>query len=420
VDTLSLQLDRAALVDRYRAGRARTAAIFASIAPSAYYEAPIPLRHPFVFYDGHLPGFAYLVLHQRALGGGSIDPKLELLFERGIDPATIDQATRHLRNDWPDRATVRRFGEACDAALIDDIAHATLDDPSNPLLVGAEALFNILEHEEMHHETLMYIIHRLPANAKHAPAIEVRDAMPMRRDPIAIPAGRATLGQRRGEAFGWDNEFEAHTVDVAAFGIDAYDVTNGDYLAFVRAGGTPPPFWIERDGAWHLRGAYHEIPLPLSWPVYASHDDAEAYCAWSGARLPTEAEYHRAAFGTPSGEERAYPWGSAAPSAEHGNFGFRRFDPEPIGSSPAGASAWGVEDLVGNGWEWTATQFGPFDGFHAMASYPQYSADFFDGRHYVMKGASPVTSPNLIRRSFRNWFFADYAYMYATFRRAHV
>ncbi len=419
MDTLSLLLDRAALVDRYRAGRARTAAIFASIAPSAYYDAPIPLRHPFVFYEGHLPGFAYLVLHQRALKGGSIDPRLELLFERGIDPATIDVASRHLRNDWPDRAEVRRFGAACDAALIDDIAHARLDDPSNPLLVGAEALFNILEHEEMHHETLTYIIHRLPADAKHAPAIEVRDVMPARRDPIAIAAGRATLGQRRGEAFGWDNEFEQHVVDVPAFHIDAYDVTNGDYLAFVRDGGTPPPFWIERDGAWHLRGVYHEIPLPLSWPVYASHDDAEAYATWSGARLPSEAEYHRAAYGTPAGDERIFPWGSAAPVAEHGNFGFRRYDPEPVGSSPAGASAWGVEDLIGNGWEWTSTPFAPFDGFRPMASYPQYSADFFDGRHYVMKGASPVTSPNLIRRSFRNWFFADYAYMYATFRRTH-
>jgi iron(II)-dependent oxidoreductase len=419
VDTLNLLLDRPALVDRYRAGRARSAAIFASIAPSAYYEAPVPLRHPFVFYDGHLPAFAYLVLHERALHGGPIDPRLELLFERGIDPSSIDVANRHRRDDWPDRGDVRRFGEACDAALIDDIAHAKLDDPSNPLLVGAEALFNVLEHEPMHHETLMYIISRLPADAKRAPLAEVRDVMPKPREPIAIAPGRATLGQQRGAAFGWDNEFGAHTVDVGAFGIDAYDVTNGDYLAFVRDGGTPPPFWIERDGAWFLRGAYHEIPLPLSWPVYVSHDGAEAFCAWAGGRLPSESEYHRAAFGTPTGEERAFPWGSAAPAAQHGNFDFRRFDPEPIGSSPAGASAWGVEDLIGNGWEWTSTPFAPFDGFAPMASYPQYSADFFDGRHYVMKGASPVTSSDLIRRSFRNWFFADYPYMYATFRRVY-
>jgi iron(II)-dependent oxidoreductase len=417
VDTLHLPLDRAALVDRYRSGRARSASLFASLTPEAYYEAPIPLRHPFVFYDGHLPAFAYLVLHERALHGAQIDSGLERLFERGIDPGSVAVADKQRRNDWPERSVVRRFGEACDAALIDDIAHATLDDPSNPLLVGAEALFNILEHEVMHQETLSYIINRLPLDAKRGPAIDVYDAVPRKRDTIAIPAGIATLGKRRGDGFGWDNEFDEHTVDVRAFGIDAYDVTNGDYLAFVHAGGDPPPFWIQRDGAWMLRCVYHDIALPLNWPVYVSHDAAEAYCTWSGARLPTEAEYHRAAFGTPGGVERAYPWGSDEPGPQHGNFDFRRFDPEPVGVSPAGASAWGVEDLVGNGWEWTSTPFAPFPGFAPMASYPQYSADFFDGRHYVIKGAAPVTSAKLIRRSFRNWFFADYPYMFATFRR---
>ena len=417
MDTLTLPLDRAALIDRYRAGRARSAALFASIAPTAYYEAPIPLRHPFVFYDGHLPGFAYLVLHERALGGAQLDPALERLFERGIDPSTLAHADRHRRSDWPERSVVRRFGAACDAALIDDIAHAPLDDPSNPLLVGAEALFNILEHQEMHHETLTYIIHRLPLDAKQGPASDAYDAAPRKRGTIAVCAGIATLGQPRGAGFGWDNEFDEHTVGVAAFGIDPYNVTNGDYLAFVRAGGAVPSAWFERDGAWMLHGVYCDISLPLHWPVYVSHDAAEAYCTWSGARLPTEAEFHRAAYGTPAGDERRFPWGDAAPGPQHGNFDFRRFDPEPVGVSPAGASAWGVEDLVGNGWEWTSTQFAPFPGFAPMASYPQYSVDFFDGRHYVMKGASPVTAANMIRRSLRNWFYADYPYMYATFRR---
>jgi iron(II)-dependent oxidoreductase len=417
VETLRLPLDRPALIDRYRAGRARSAALFAAIAPAVYYEAPIPLRHPFVFYDGHLPGFAYLVLHQRALHGGQIDPVLERLFERGIDPSTLAHADRHRRSDWPERSVVRRFGAACDEALIDDIAHATLDDPSNPMLVGAEALHTILEHEEMHQETLTYIVHRLPLAAKSGPAIDAYDTVPRKRDTVAVHAGIATLGQRRGAGFGWDNEFDEHTVSVDAFGIDPYNVTNGDYLAFVRAGGEVPSPWFERDGAWLLHGVYHDIPLPLNWPVYVSHDAAEAYCTWSGARLPTEAEYHRAAYGTPVGDERRFPWGEDAPGPQHGNFDFRRFDPEPVGVSPAGASAWGVEDLVGNGWEWTSTPFAPFTGFAPMASYPQYSADFFDGRHYVMKGASPVTASNMIRRSLRNWFFADYPYMYATFRR---
>ena len=88
----------------------------------------------------------------------------------------------------------------------------------------------------------------------------------------------------------------------------------------------------------------------------------------------------------------------------------------PVGSRPAGASAWGVQDLVGNGWEWTSTVFEPFPGFEPMPSYPVYSADFFDGKHYVMKGASPATAKELLRRSFRNWFRGNYPYVYATFR----
>jgi formylglycine-generating enzyme required for sulfatase activity len=315
---------------------------------------------------------------------------------------------------------VREFGAACDAAVIEDLAYARIDDPANPMLVHAEAAFTILEHEEMHHETLTYIIHRLPRDAKHGPAVTVRDLAVPRREPVLIAAGRATLGAPRTAGFGWDNEFDEHAVDVGAFAIDVYDVTNGDYAPFVNAGGPVPANWVERDGRWMLRTVYDEIDLPLSWPVYASHDAAAAYAAWAGGRLPTEAEYHRAAFGRPDGGENALPWGDQPADPRcHGNFGFRRFDPEPVGSSPAGASAWGVEDLIGNGWEWTSTPFAPFAGFRPMATYPEYSADFFDGRHYVMKGASPVTSPHLIRRSFRNWFFADYPYMYATFRLVH-
>ncbi len=419
MDTLTRGLDRAGLIDWYRANRSRSASIFASLTSEAYYEAPIPLRHPFVFYDGHLPGFSFIVLHRRALGGGPIDAEAEALFQRGIDPADVDSAGRMRRTDWPARDDVRRLTERWDDAVIDDLAHAPIDDGSNPLLVDAQAAYTILEHEPMHHETLLYIVAQLPAEAKRLLVPEVRDVMPARRDPVAIPRGIATLGKGRDAGFGWDNEFDEHAVDVAAFGIDAHDVTNADYRAFVRDGGALPPFWIERDGELLLRTTYAEIPLPASWPVYVTHDQATAFAAWSGARLPTEAEYHRAAYGTPAGDERAFPWGDAPADATRGNFDFRRFDPEPIGSSPSGASAFGVHDLIGNGWEWTATPFGPFAGFAPLPSYPVYSADFFDGKHYVMKGASPVTSHHLVRRSFRNWFYADYPYMFATFRRAY-
>jgi formylglycine-generating enzyme required for sulfatase activity len=157
------------------------------------------------------------------------------------------------------------------------------------------------------------------------------------------------------------------------------------------------------------------IPLPPSWPVYVSHAEASAFARWSGARLPTEPEFQRAAYGTPDGE-RPHPWGFAEATDREGVFDFASWDPQPAGSRPKGASAWGVEDLVGNGWEWTGTPFAPFPGFEAMRSYPEYSADFFDGAHLVMKGASPATARELLRPTFRNWFRARYPYVYATFR----
>jgi formylglycine-generating enzyme required for sulfatase activity len=158
------------------------------------------------------------------------------------------------------------------------------------------------------------------------------------------------------------------------------------------------------------------IPLPFAWPVYVSFAEAAAFARWRQARLPTEPEFQRAAFGTLDGPERRHPWGDAEPTATRGVFDFSSWEPEPAGSHPDGRSAWGVDDLVGNGWEWTRTPFAPFPGFMPLPSYPEYSADFFDEEHFVMKGASTATARELLRPTFRNWFRARYPYVYSTFR----
>ncbi len=415
--TATLPLDRISLNGWYARNRRRSARLFATIGDEAFYSRPIPLRHPFIFYEGHIPAFSFLTLNERALRETPLDPTFERLFERGIDPGSVQDAAKHRRADWPSRAGVQAFGLACDERIERAIASARLEDPAVPRLTRAQALYTILEHEQMHHETLVYLVHQLESAHKTAIAQIHRDSPPAPNPMRAIGAGTATLGAGRDEiAFGWDNEFETMTIDVPAFEIAAYPVTNGDWLRFVGDGGPIPEFWIDRGGDWWLRGVFEELPLPKSWPVYVTHRQARAYAAWAGGRLPTEAEYHRAAFSAPDGSERAFPWGEDPPAPVHGNFDFTRFDPEPVDAHPAGASAWGVHDLIGNGWEWTATPFGPLAGFEPMASYPQYSADFFDGRHYVMKGASPVTGRELIRRSFRNWFYDDYPFMYAKFR----
>jgi len=443
-----MAFDRSAATDWYRRNRARSRAIFDLVSDDAYYSRPIALRHPLVFYEGHLPAFSFNTIVKKALGRPGIDARLEALFARGIDPhettkgqvGQVGQAGRASdgRRGWPSRAEVQAFADEADRQVIAAFEQDDLDRPGDPLLDRAEAVFAILEHEVMHQETLLYMWHRLPFDQKHAPpGYRPRvDGAPPPREWIDIPAGCATLGASREEiGFGWDNEHPALAAHVPAFAIERHDVTNAQFLEFVDAGGyrdrawwapedwawvekeriAHPLFW-EGDGAgWLWRGMFARVPLPLAWPVYVSHAEASAFARWRGARLPSEAEFQRAAFGAADGE-RAHPWGNADASPARGIFDFSSWDPEPAGTHPTGASAWGVEDLVGNGWEWTSTVFAPFPGFRPMASYPEYSADFFDGEHFVMKGASPATARELLRPTFRNWFRARYPYVYATFR----
>ncbi len=434
---------RDVLVDWYLRNRARSKMLFDLVSDEAYYSRPIALRHPIVFYEGHLPAFSFNTLVKRGLDRPSIDARLETLFARGIDP---HESTEHsaasapdARQGWPTRDVVRQFADEADRQVLDALRHGDLDQPGHPLLDRAEAVFAILEHEAMHQETLLYMWHRLPLDQKHRPA----DYQPRTDGPIphqewiSVPEGRATLGlDRESLAFGWDNEHPAASALVERFEIERHDVTNAAFLEFVNAGGYRDPrwwrtedwqwiqtenvrhplFWEQHGDAWYWRGMFDLLPLPLSWPVYVSQAEAHAYAEWRGARLPTEAEFQRAAYGTSSAAERQYPWGNDTPTRERGAFDFLGWDPRPAGSHPAGRSAWGVDDLVGNGWEWTTTVFAPFSGFTPMPSYPEYSADFFDGEHIIMKGASPVTAKELLRPTFRNWFRARYPYVYATFR----
>jgi iron(II)-dependent oxidoreductase len=431
-------LDREQLIAWYQRNRRRSRAIFDLVADEAYYDRPIAQRHPLVFYEGHLPAFSFNTLVNRGLGGPSIDERLQSLFARGIDPSESDHTSGNVVH-WPERSVVRQFADEADRHVIAALTHADLDQPGHPLLDRAEAAFAILEHEAMHQETLLYMWHRLPFEQKRKPvgyAPGVNGTVPS-SDWVDVDAGRAVLGiDRHAVPFGWDNEHPGYAVDVPAFSIQRHDVTNAAFAEFVDAGGYSdarwwrpedyawvqaegirhPQFWAQVDREFFWRGMFDLLPLPSSWPVYVSQAEASAYTRWRGARLPSEAEFQRAAFSTPDGDVCQHPWGNGRPEEKRGVFDFTDWDPEPAGIHPSGQSAWGVEDLVGNGWEWTSTVFGPFPGFEPMPSYPEYSADFFDGEHFVMKGASPATAQELLRPTFRNWFRARYPYVYATFR----
>jgi ergothioneine biosynthesis protein EgtB len=421
-------------LERLESAWGRTDRLFGLLSDGAWPEQPIALRQPFVFYLGHLPAFAWNHLGLGLLGLLAFRPDFDGLFERGIDPVGVD--THVARADWPDvsaildyRDTVRRrLGEA-------------LCDPGFPR-EGEAVLAMVVEHELMHHETLQYMVQELDHGLKRRP--ESWPALPepvnpRASRPIEVPEGRATLGAPRGSIpFGWDNEFPQHRVRVPPFALDDLPVTNAAFLEFVKAGGyTEPRLWREEDWAWRTRrclsqphawvrdGGGFRVRSPLEdvaferaapWPVSVSWAEASAYARWKGARLPTEAEWHRAARGTPSGEERRWPWGEDAPEERHGSFHFQRASALPVGSRPDGASAWGIHELVGNGWEWTGTPFAPFPGFEPMARYPGYSADFFDGAHFVLLGGSWATDEALLRPSFRNWFQPHYPHVFSKFR----
>ena len=440
-------MTRQRLIEWYLRNRERSKTLFDLISEEAYYSRPISLRHPIVFYEGHLPAFSFNTLVKRGLGQPGIDATLEALFARGIDPHESSSHSAALsqgpRQGWPARDIVHQFADEADRRVLDALQNAEIDRPGHPLLDRAEAAYAILEHEAMHQETLLYMWHRLPFDQKRRPPgyVTPLDAAVPKQEWIRVPAGRVTLGlDRESLEFGWDNERPAASADVRDFEIERHNVTNAAFLEFVDAGGYQdsrwwrpedwswiqgegighPLFWEGHTGAWSWRGMFELIPLPLSWPVYVSQAEARAYAAWRGTRLPTEAEFQRAAYGTSSDVERPYPWGDAAPAPERGVFDFSGWEPHAAGSHPAGRSAWGIDDLAGNGWEWTSTVFGPFPGFTTMPSYPEYSADFFDGEHFVMKGASPVTARELLRPTFRNWFRARYPYVYASFRCCRV
>ena len=202
-------VDRALARRWYLQNRNRTAEIFRLFEPSAYYERPIPLRHPLAFYEGHIPAFTHNKLLVEALGAQPADAEYQKFFDRGIDPASVQDAKQHERQAWPERSLVWKFGTSVDIDVLRAIANADVSDAASPLLERGHALWTILEHEEMHHETFLYMLHRLPLERKRAPRRDAHlDREPAVRGRVQVPAGRATLGVGRdGILFTWDNEF---------------------------------------------------------------------------------------------------------------------------------------------------------------------------------------------------------------------
>jgi iron(II)-dependent oxidoreductase len=442
------------LMERVFDARRQSDELFNLVREKALYERPIPERHRIIFYLGHLEAFDWNLLNGSVFGLKSVHPEFDRLFAFGIDPVGGGLPS-DLPSDWPSLKAVRDYVGNIRDSLDTKLEKASLEPQFRTDFrtndgFSLRTLLNVaVEHRLMHVETLSYMLHQLPLDTKVRPRALQAVSPNLGGPPVAhrivnVPAGVVTLGLARDATdFGWDNEYEAHTMAVRAFEIDRYKVTNRQYLEFMAAGGdetrafwndddwnwktaggiSHPLFWKKDGDRWFYRTMFDEVPLDevaLDWPVYVSQAEASAYARWAGKSLPTEAEWQRAAYGRVDRSARAYPWGNETPNGEFnqelGNFDFHRWDPVQVNAFPEGQSAFGIQDMLGNGWEWTSTVFGPFPGFKAFPFYRGYSADFFDGKHFVMKGGSSRTAVCMLRPTFRNWFQAHYQYVYAGFR----
>ena len=289
---------------------------------------------------------------------------------------------------------------------------------------GDEELFPyamVEQHEQQHLETML-ATHQLRDGAPLLGAGTPLPGRPLPRDAVLVPAGPFTLGvDAATEPWSLDNERPAHQVDLPAFRIARVPVTNAEWQGFIEAGGYDEPRW------WSSRGWQHRLEAGLERPLFWSPDgsrrrfgiveevpadepvqhvcffEAEAYAAWTGARLPTEQEWEKAATWDPErGQRRRWPWGETAPNPSLANLGGEALRPAPVGAYPGGASSYGAEQLIGEVWEWTSSPFEAWPGFAPML-YADYSAPFFGGDYRVLRGGSWAVDGAAVRPSFRNW-----------------
>ena len=290
---------------------------------------------------------------------------------------------------------------------------------------AADDLFTagmVVQHEEQHDETMLATLQL----RQGPPLLLERRALPAGRrvdpDRVLVAGGPFTLGvDAATEPFSLDNERPAHAVDVGSFWIGRVPVSNRQWLEFIGDGGyARPELWSTRGWAYRIQAS---LERPLFWtgegtrrhfgqeeqvrpdePVqHVCYFEAEAFARWSGGRLPTEIEWEKACAWDPvAGARRTWPWGSEPPGQERVNLGGLGLRPAPVGAFPSGASAYGVEQMIGDVWEWTSSDFVPWPGFTPMI-YRDYSLPFFGGDYKVLRGGSWAVAPSTIRPSFRNW-----------------
>jgi iron(II)-dependent oxidoreductase len=428
---LSAQDLRARAAEALTRARARSVALTDAVDDEDLIRQHSKLMSPLVWDLAHIGVQEELWLVRDVGGREPLRPDIDDVYD----------AFQHARADRPE---LPLLGPAEARAYVKQVREKAFDVLERVPLRGSRlteqafAFGMITQHEQQHDETML-ATHQL---RQGDPVLHAPEPPPARSGPlpaeVLVPAGAFTMGTSA-EPWALDNERPAHETAVEAFWLDTTPVTAGAYAEFLDRGGydderwwsaagwayrtenriTAPRFWKrEQDGWWRTRFGVYERSTADEPVVHVSYYEAEAYAAWAGRRLPTEAEWEKAARYDPAtGRSRRFPWGDEEPSAEHANLGQRHLRPAPAGAYPAGASPTGVHQLIGDVWEWTSTDFHGYPGFAAFP-YREYSEVFFGPGHKVLRGGSFGTDSAAIRGTFRNWDLPIRRQIFAGFRTA--
>ncbi|PRY38249.1 ergothioneine biosynthesis protein EgtB [Umezawaea tangerina] len=408
--------------------RARSAALTDAVDEHDLVRQHSKLMSPLVWDFAHIGNQEELWLVRDVGGREPVRSDIDELYD----------AFKHSRSSRPELpllgpAEARRYvAEVRDKVF--DVLETTRFE-GRRLLDGGFAFGMIVQHEQQHDETML-ATHQLRVGAPVLDAPPPPPGSPLPVSEVLVPGGYFTMGTST-EAWALDNERPAHQARTDPFFIDTAPVTNARYAAFIDAGGytderwwseagwahvqqaklVAPRFW-ERVGAEWYRDRFGVVApvVPDEPVVHVSFHEAEAYAKWAGKRLPTEVEWEKAArFDPATGRSRRYPWGDEEPTELHANLGQRHLQPAPVGAYPAGASALGVHQLIGDVWEWTSSDFHGYTGFEVFP-YAEYSQVFFGPEYKVLRGGSFGADPAAVRSTFRNWDYPIRRQIFAGFR----